>query len=473
MKETLNKLVEKIKSLDKKILIGGGIGLVLVIVLVIALVIGLGKKPSSQELGNEVTENDVETEDETEVKDEEETEDETEETTAVFQVTVVDADGNPVEGVTVQVCKDTCVPATTDASGVATFEIAIEDGHKLSVLSCPEGYEYTGEAEIALESGAATHMLQISAVEESEEGEEAEESEETTSSSSDKTNSSDKTSSSSSSSSSSKKNNSDKTSSSSSSSSSSSNKGSSSSSSSSSSSKGEQLEVTEKEDGTEILGVGTKDNPYLETPDLDSMTLKTVKIPAGKTYYYGIYRVGNMILTINDSDAYVIESDGTKHTAKNGKVSFTVEDALASDCVMFQIGNSGSSAQSFTIKFTNQTGSYANPTVIKKMGSQNEVSLDAGNNIGHYYSYKAEKTGTIHFYIVKATADSVLNVTNNSNSAMRSTNADEDVLTDANGNEYIELEVTKGDEIIINVGALPNRRGVYPASDITWYGKYN
>lgn len=88
----------------------------------------------------------------------------TTEAPAGFAVTVVDGDGNAVPGVMVQICKDACIPARTDDKGVATFNIAIEDGHKLSVMSCPEGYEYTGEAEIYLDEGATEYTLEISKV---------------------------------------------------------------------------------------------------------------------------------------------------------------------------------------------------------------------------------------------------------------------------------------------------------------------
>lgn len=72
---------------------------------------------------------------------------------AAFKVTVVDPTGAPVEGVMLQVCKDSCIPAKTDADGVATFNVEVSDEHKLSVLSCPAGYIYTGEAEVYLEDG--------------------------------------------------------------------------------------------------------------------------------------------------------------------------------------------------------------------------------------------------------------------------------------------------------------------------------
>lgn len=80
---------------------------------------------------------------------------------AKFSVTVVDQDGNPVSGAMLQICKESCMPAMSDDSGVATFNVEITDGYKLSVLSCPEGYTYEGEAEVYLEAGATEYTLTL------------------------------------------------------------------------------------------------------------------------------------------------------------------------------------------------------------------------------------------------------------------------------------------------------------------------
>lgn len=85
------------------------------------------------------------------------------ESTPAFEVTVVDSEGNPVSGVMLQVCKDTCFPAVTDANGVASFNIEVTAEHKLSVLSCPEGYVYSGEAEVYLEDGATEYTVELDA----------------------------------------------------------------------------------------------------------------------------------------------------------------------------------------------------------------------------------------------------------------------------------------------------------------------
>lgn len=231
-------------------------------------------------------------------------------------------------------------------------------------------------------------------------------------------------------------------------------------------------EVSDTESDTEtsvddgVDGSGTKDDPYLAIPDED-MHVVTVKIPAGKDVYYNIYRVGGMNLKINSSDVYVIYDEKT-YNPKNAVLSLKVADAMASEAITFRIGNNSSSEKSFELVFTNPIGTYMNPTVIKNIGTKNVANLAEGNSVGHYYKYVAEKNGTIKFSMT-STEDSMMSVTNNRNSAQRTTEADG---TEENGTYYIELEVQKGDEIIINVGAVPNRRGKYPATDITWSGEY-
>lgn len=220
--------------------------------------------------------------------------------------------------------------------------------------------------------------------------------------------------------------------------------------------------------GQEMAGKGSKSDPYLEIPVVGSgsMSVKTVSIPAGKSIFYGIQRIGGMIVTINSASAYVV-CDGVKYTAKNGVVSFMAPAALASDFVSLEIGNAGGAAASFTLVFTNPIGTQANPFVVKTMGSSVKVSLAKEDSDGYTYKYKAEKAGTIRFTMTAST-ESILSVTNNRNSTQRNTEADM-----ADGTNYIEIQVQAGDELIIVVGAKPNARGKYPAADITWTGKYN
>lgn len=62
-------------------------------------------------------------------------------------ITVVDESGNPMANVMVQICQQTgeeelCIPAVTDANGVATFTITEGVTYAAKVSALPEGYEY-------------------------------------------------------------------------------------------------------------------------------------------------------------------------------------------------------------------------------------------------------------------------------------------------------------------------------------------
>lgn len=70
----------------------------------------------------------------------------TEETSGGYTVKVVDEGGNPIAGAMVQLCAESCIPAVTDANGVATFPNAeSRDDYKVSFVTLPAGYDYVDE----------------------------------------------------------------------------------------------------------------------------------------------------------------------------------------------------------------------------------------------------------------------------------------------------------------------------------------
>ena len=84
---------------------------------------------------------------------------------ATYTVTVVDEGGNPVAGAMVQICKDDCFPAITDAQGVATFNRPETEGYKISFVSMPQGYELTTEeTEFYYEGDAKEMTITLKAV---------------------------------------------------------------------------------------------------------------------------------------------------------------------------------------------------------------------------------------------------------------------------------------------------------------------
>lgn len=91
--------------------------------------------------------------------------DESAEEEAKFIVKVVDANGNAIKGAYIQLCKDSCIFYESDDDGIVKFNDEITDGYKLSVLSCPDGYVYEGEAEVYLESGITEYTVTLAIIE--------------------------------------------------------------------------------------------------------------------------------------------------------------------------------------------------------------------------------------------------------------------------------------------------------------------
>ncbi len=58
-----------------------------------------------------------------------------------FRVKVVDEAGNPVAGVGVQICKESCVIGETNEEGWAEFTNAVEDGYHANIMYEPAGFE--------------------------------------------------------------------------------------------------------------------------------------------------------------------------------------------------------------------------------------------------------------------------------------------------------------------------------------------
>ena len=74
-----------------------------------------------------------------------------------YTVTVQDEEGNPISGVIVQWCLETCFPGVTDASGVATYHAEEADYH-VQINSMPAGYTYSTEEQEFSYEGSSREM---------------------------------------------------------------------------------------------------------------------------------------------------------------------------------------------------------------------------------------------------------------------------------------------------------------------------
>ena len=88
---------------------------------------------------------------------------ETEPEGTVYKVTVLDEEGNPISGVMVQICFETCLPAMTDENGVAEYHVDEAD-YKVSFLMVPDGYANDQE-QYYFEKGAYEMTLTLKAAE--------------------------------------------------------------------------------------------------------------------------------------------------------------------------------------------------------------------------------------------------------------------------------------------------------------------
>ena len=86
-----------------------------------------------------------------------------------YTVTVTDEDGNPIKGALIQLCAESCFPASTDENGVATWSLE-EEEYKASFLNAATpaaGYTYVDpdETDFYFEDGETemTIVLKVAA----------------------------------------------------------------------------------------------------------------------------------------------------------------------------------------------------------------------------------------------------------------------------------------------------------------------
>ncbi len=126
---------------------------ILVLILVLCMAMSLIACGGNQEQPEQTTTTPVETTEATEAIDDGKAE---------YKVTVVDEAGNPIANAMVQICKDSCLPGMTNAEGVATFNVAQEEGYKISFMTMPEGYTADAE-EFYFEAGATEITITLKA----------------------------------------------------------------------------------------------------------------------------------------------------------------------------------------------------------------------------------------------------------------------------------------------------------------------
>ena len=118
------------------------------------------------------------------------------------------------------------------------------------------------------------------------------------------------------------------------------------------------------------------------------------EVKAGEYAYYSLYRMFDMVLTIESEDAYLIFGDRVIEP-KDGVLTFTLvygSNDVSSPCEI-AIGNLGAEDAAFTVKLESIPGTQNNP-VNMPLGTFT-TSTRAGDYQGYYYTFTANSAGVL------------------------------------------------------------------------------
>ncbi len=202
--------------------------------------------------------------------------------------------------------------------------------------------------------------------------------------------------------------------------------------------------------------VGTQSNPL--TILADSATTE-VTVGAGKEMYCEIPKATNLIMTIKDSDIYVMYNE-EKYEPVDGVITLDISAPDSYTPAQFIIGNTSSADKTVTVELNAVAGTMMNP--YEAVTGDVATDIEAGNEQGVYYTYTATESGTLTYKAIGATNGVSYDITlYNLNSYINRTLAE-----DANADGTVSVVVNAGDVVQIIISTLPDENNEYPAATI-------
>ena len=196
---------------------------------------------------------------------------------------------------------------------------------------------------------------------------------------------------------------------------------------------------------------GTKVNPIMVMPEEIPYTFEA-NVAAGETVYYYGYGLNGMILTVDGEEVSVLSAQYPMMP------------------VNFEISNDTQEDAAYEVSLSYPSGSQMNPEVIA-FDVWEELTLEAGDFDGYYYSYTPEADGSIMLYISSITEGVVGDIIVNNTV----TYAQKTLTADGIDNYGLELhmDVLAGEELIIQVLAQPDENWNIPAAELIWVGQFS
>lgn len=203
------------------------------------------------------------------------------------------------------------------------------------------------------------------------------------------------------------------------------------------------------------IPMGTEENPH----EISGMSEFTVEAKPGENVYYNVYRVNGMNMEITSNTAYVIYEGKTYHP-ENGKISLLITTGDNYTPVKLVFGTDGSSPENVQVSFSYPEGTYGNPYTMN-LGDFT-ANVAEGNEQGVYYTFVAEKNGTLTLQCTQATAGIAYDISlyNLTTSAFRT-------LGDDGVNGTVSIQVSTGDEVQVIVNTKPDSSNNYPAATLS------
>lgn len=191
---------------------------------------------------------------------------------------------------------------------------------------------------------------------------------------------------------------------------------------------------------------------------------ETITVEAGQKFYVSGFWAG-MDLVITGAGDFTIDYNGTTYTSDNGGIGFTAEPGMDRMPVIFAITNKTDAAVQYTIVAQHPEGSRSNPEeYVPEIGGSYVTELKEGNFEGYYYAFTATEDGSITLYI-----ESITN------------GAQADIIISATGEDFVPnmkslsedgvdgkvtIEYKAGDNVVINVCAMPDDNWNIPAATV-------
>ena len=240
---------------------------------------------------------------------------------------------------------------------------------------------------------------------------------------------------------------------------------------------------------------GSEGSPYVEQISQLPDAFSSVTVPVDAPVFHHVYGAEGGVLTIEDSEAYVIynevkyepdengilqvpfvevkaeeqpssgtedQAEGETETAPDGETD--TQPAADPKPFIFQLGSRSAGEKSFVLLFDFPLGSFENPEQVSAADGliSIEAVLEAGDADGYYYAYTAANNGTLTLQASNADGIPFDMIVTLGDQILKLSEAEDGFLT---------VNMLEEDQVLIQVVTIPGEDGTYPAAKIDIQGQ--